>query len=334
MKHNGHTSNRTFRYGALVARRAWKVVLVCLVGFGAFAQPRLTEGPPELVSYQGTLHLASDGVTPVSSSADFEFRLYRNSNDPIGSAIWGEKHEDVAILNGIFNVYLGAGDAIPSVPNGSIADAFKETPLWLGIKAGLDNELAERQRITSAPFAMTAKHVSKATHGAPVGTMMMFAGPTAPAGWVFCNGQSLNASAQGSPYADLWAAIGTTWGGTGITSFNVPDMRGMTPIGHGAGIDANTDTGHGGATAGLQVRPVGTATGSETHTLTVDELPAHTHTYTDRHLGTRASGNRFGGLSNAADGASDGAKNTSFTGGGGAHNNVQPSMYINFIIKL
>lgn len=307
------------------------VLAIALCGWGAHAQ-QLTEGPPELISYQGTAYLASDGTTPISGAADIAFRLYANENDPVANALWGEIHQDVSILNGVFNVYIGAGDSIPSVPTGSVGDIFTSAPLWLGIQIGLDEEISQRQKITSVPFAMTAKHVTTAIHGAPVGTMMMYAGSTAPAGWAFCNGQAVN-GATDTQYAALFAAIGTTWGGTGITNFSLPDMRGVTPIGAGVGIDANTIS-RSGATAGLQSRPVGTRVGTETHTLTVAQMPAHTHSYTDRYVNGRFSGERFSGLFNAADSPTDTERTTSSTGGSGAHNNVQPSTYINFIIKL
>lgn len=315
--------------------RALRCAAVCCLlavwAFSAKAQ-QLTEGPPELISYQGTAYLASDGQTPISGASDIAFRLYQSETDPKGAALWAEIHQDVAILNGVFNVYLGAGDPISGLPNGSLADAFTGAPLWLGIQIGLDEEIATRQKITSAPYAMTAKHVTTAIHGAPVGTMMMFAGSTPPEGWVFCTGQALNATANPA-YAALWAAIGTTWGGTDITNFNVPDMRGVTPIGAGAGINDNTIT-RSGVTAGLQLRPEGTRVGSETHTLTVAQLPAHTHSYTDRYVNQRYSGDRFGGAFNAANTPTDTARTTGSTGGNGAHNNVQPSTYLNFIIKL
>jgi long-subunit fatty acid transport protein len=66
----------------------------------------------------------------------------------------------------------------------------------------------------------------------PAGSMAMFAGSTAPTGWLLCQGQAVSRTAN----AALFAAIGTTWGaGDGSTTFNVPDLRGRAPIGAGTG---------------------------------------------------------------------------------------------------
>lgn len=62
------------------------------------------------------------------------------------------------------------------------------------------------------------------------GSMMMFGGSNAPSGWLLCNGQAVSRTT----YADLFTAIGTTWGeGDGETTFNVPDMREAAPVGVG-----------------------------------------------------------------------------------------------------
>lgn len=314
------------------------IAAAACLGLAVFSAPshgqqQLTEGPPEFVSYQGHVNLASDGETPINSAADIIFRLYRNANDPVASAIWAEEHQDVSIFNGVFNVYIGLGDPVSGTPNGSVGDVFKTAPLFLGIKIGLDEEITPRQSITSSPFAMTAKHVTTAIHGAPPGTMMMYAGPTAPAGWIFCNGQTLNATAN-ADYSLLFAAIGTTWGGTGAASFKLPDMRGRTPIGTGTGVTTNNNNRAGGTASGIQPRALGTKVGAASHVLTTAQIPAHTHRYDDRYLSSRASGERSGGFGNAPDGLTDTSRTTGSTGGDGAHNNVQPSTYLNFIIKL
>ena len=95
----------------------------------------------------------------------------------------------------------------------------------------------------------------------PVGMVNAYAGGSAPDGWLFCNGQPVSRSA----YPDLFAAIGTTYGaGDGVNTFNLPDLRGRTVLGAGAG-------------SGLTNRPLGQSGGAETHTLSVAQMPSHNH---------------------------------------------------------
>lgn len=96
----------------------------------------------------------------------------------------------------------------------------------------------------------------------PTGSVILYAGSSAPSGWLFCDGSAVSRTT----YAALFAAIGTTFGaGDGSTTFNLPDTRGKTPIGAGAGT-------------GLTPRTLGQNGGEEKHQLTVDELAKHIHT--------------------------------------------------------
>lgn len=312
-----------------------RCALLCtLMLVGIHTSAATTDAAPDFISYQGTAFLASDGVTPVTGAADVQFRLYTSETAPLEDAVWAEVHEDTPFFNGVFNVYLGGGETISGVPKPALADAFKSAPLWLGIKIGLDAEMTSRQRITSVPYALTATHVETAIHGVPAGTMVMFAGATPPPGWVLCDGRSLN-SLTNPEYAGLWNVIQTMWGGSGESSFNVPDLRAQTVIGSGAGIDQNTDTAFGNS-AGLQspVRTAGTRFGAEADVVTPEQMPSHTHGYSDYYLTNQYPTKHTGGLGLAASTPTDNPKTTGSTGGGTAHNNVQPSIYLNFIIKL
>jgi microcystin-dependent protein len=141
----------------------------------------------------------------------------------------------------------------------------------------------------------------------PAGSMVMFAGSAAPTGWLLCQGQAVNRTAN----AALFAAIGTTWGaGDGSTTFGLPDLRGRAPIGAGTGPS-------------LSARTLGATGGAETHVLSIAEMPAHTHTF-----GTSGSGG--GGISSGGQSA---PQNTSSQGSGAAHNNMQPFAVVNYIIK-
>lgn len=105
----------------------------------------------------------------------------------------------------------------------------------------------------------------------PVGIIMPYGGvvTASPSGWVICDGRQLTTGGVGQQYERLYAVIGTTFGGTGPTSFNVPDLRGRVPM----GADGIGGTYAGRVTAN---RDLGNNGGSQTHRHTVD---SHRHGY-------------------------------------------------------
>ena len=95
----------------------------------------------------------------------------------------------------------------------------------------------------------------------PTGSIVGYGAAAAPTGWLLCDGSVVSRTT----YAALYAVIGTTWGvGDGSTTFNVPDSKGRFPIGYGTG-------------AGLTARALGAKGGEESHTITITELPSHSH---------------------------------------------------------
>ena len=201
-----------------------------------------------------------------------------------------------------------------------------------------------------------------AVNAVPLGTVSGFAGSTAPSGWQLCYGQAISRT----QYAGLFAVTSTTYGsGDGSTTFNVPDLRGRVV----AGLDNM-----GGTDAGIlsTANTLGTTTGTEAITLTTAQIPSHNHTqdshnHTQNAHGHVVSANSFAGdlevtvgplggdgnkysFSDSGNDASSTtanlyARNTTatniattatnqVTGGGGSHNNMQPTMTINYIIKV
>jgi len=149
--------------------------------------------------------------------------------------------------------------------------------------------------------------------GPITGEIRMWSTASAPTGWLIANADAVSRTT----YAALFAVVGTAYGvGDGSTTFNLPDFRGRTPIGAGTG-DATDATAH--ALADKE--------GTETHTLITAEMPAHTHTY-----GFTANAVGAGTAPGTSSAFTEG--NTGSAGSGAAHNNLQPSLTINFIIKI
>jgi microcystin-dependent protein len=190
----------------------------------------------------------------------------------------------------------------------------------------------------------------------PSGVILPYGGSAAPSSdWLLCYGQAVSRAT----YSTLFTAIGTTYGvGDGATTFNLPDLRGRTPIGKDdmGGSAASRITN---AISGFDGTTLGAAGGSHTHIqnshthtgTTGTESVSHTHTfdvYNDPAAnGTFAGGRGSGaGISGSVTTGTQSVNHThSFTtnsttatnqntGGDGAHRNVQPSIIINYIIKI
>ena len=152
--------------------------------------------------------------------------------------------------------------------------------------------------------------------GAITGEMRMWTTDTAPDGWLLADGSAVSQTT----YSDLYAVIGTTYGNPGGGNFNLPDMRGRVPLGKDnmGGSSANRVT-------ATQADNLGQGSGAETHTLSTAELASHSHAVTA--FGTQGSvftgTTGMGGTGNL----------TGNSGSGSSHNNVQPYMTINYIIK-
>lgn len=145
----------------------------------------------------------------------------------------------------------------------------------------------------------------------PFGAIIEWPGSAAPAGWHLCDGTAI--SRTGNPR--LFALFGTTYGvGDGSTTFNLPNLKGRIPVGRDSG-QTEFDT-------------LGETGGAKTHTLTVPEIPSHTHSVLDGNSPTLLS------AAGASYGVQYSASTTGATGGGGAHNNLQPYLVLNYIIAL
>jgi microcystin-dependent protein len=164
---------------------------------------------------------------------------------------------------------------------------------------------------------------STVTSDIPVASVIPYAGTSAPTGWLLCFGQAVSRTT----YASLFAVVSTTYGvGDGSTTFNLPDLRGRVVAGEDdmGGTSANRLTNQSG---GVDGDVLGAAGGSETHTLTTAQLAAHTHQIIGTNSTSGASRTTIG-----SSGTGD-STNTESAGSGTAHNNVQPTFILNYIIK-
>lgn len=164
-----------------------------------------------------------------------------------------------------------------------------------------------------------------------IGAVVLFAGNFAPRGWAFCQGQILSIAQNTA----LFSILGTTYGGNGQTTFALPDLRGRVPMSQGQG-------------PGLSANSLGEQIGTETVTLIATQMPAHTHAVTiNNAVGNNpsASGNYlaqadYGGdpinvYSNALTTPGVMAANSvGIAGGSQPHNNMQPTLCMNYIIAL
>jgi len=161
-----------------------------------------------------------------------------------------------------------------------------------------------------------------------VGEIRMFAGNFPPSGWMFCEGQSLPISENDV----LFQLIGTTYGGDGQETFNLPDLQSRVPIHMGTGPDGTT-------------YQIGEAAGTEQETLSVQQIPSHNHplTATATQATTAAPANNVPakapllttqayGTDNPPDTLNSGTVGAA--GGSQPHENCQPFLCINFIISL
>lgn len=161
-----------------------------------------------------------------------------------------------------------------------------------------------------------------------VGEIRMFGGNYAPVQWAMCEGQFLPISQNDA----LFSLLGTIYGGDGVNTFALPDLRGRVPIHMGQG-------------PGLSTRVIGQSFGSENVTLTGQNLPNHTHAL-NAASGDGTSNNPAGNILGAGtntvqvynsavtapvsmNGAAVGT-----TGGSQAHSNLMPTQCVNFIIAL
>ena len=248
---------------------------------------------------------AGNGQFLVTNDADV--------NQTINAPGSGTKH--VTVYLRLQDGTLGDG------ANAATVTKREETTATYGIPAGQSGiELyrivlpAGASLTSGATITSTRRVVGVSSSLPPVGSLQPYAGSTAPSGWLICNGASVSQAA----YPALYAVIGLTYGGSG-GNFNLPDLRGRVPVGLNAS-DSDFNT-------------LGETGGAKTHTLTTSEMPIHSHSHVETRL-TIAGGALFnaGAPGAALDEATEN-RTTGDAGSGQAHNNLQPYITVNYLIK-
>lgn len=239
-------------------------------------------------------------------------------------------------------IVAAGDDLLPSQHNPAFLDVAQAIGNSLsrdgsgGMRSPLDMGGYPIRNVASGTSATdVATRADVASTGVPVGSLLAFAGATAPTGYLLCDGRVISRTT----YAALFAVIGTSYGpGDGSTTFKVPDTRGNAIVGQ---------DNMGGTAAGRLngANAVGTQLGAQSVTLTENQIPAHTHDVNDPgHQHGYISYQSVGGsgLQSGTGSPETAPRTTAFsgtgitiqsTGGSQPHTNVQPSLVANYIIK-
>lgn len=238
---------------------------------------------------------------------------------------------DVIVHDGTTTQRLGVG----SNDTVLVADSAQAS----GVKWGQ----VEANSISAGAISAIATQVESliSPSGVPAGIITQFAGTTAPTGWLLCEGQSVSTTT----YASLFAAIGYQYGGSGST-FTLPNLKGRVPVGK--------DSSQG------EFDQLGETGGAKAHSLIVAEMPGHkhdvavtvtstssdhTHPFERRNFTDAQVQSGSGAFVAGPDDGSDTTDPTNVTvtstatvtettkGSGTAHNNLQPYIVVNYIIK-
>jgi len=257
--------------------------------------------------------------------------LSRGQSFASGDQVTAQKLQDIVDLATFDDpadestIVKDTGTGKLKVPSNGIGSNELASDASVDANRAVDTDHIKDGSVTAAKLDSAAVSVLM-----PTASLMPYAGTVAPTGYLLCDGAAISRTT----YSSLFGIVGTTYGvGDGSTTFNIPDLRGRVIAGQDdmGGTSANRLTGQSG---GLNGDNLGATGGAETHLLTSAEsgLTSHTHSVsfqTSITNDTTGGGNRLkiGGTTNTG-GVTGGAQDAS-----SAHNNVQPTIILNYIIK-
>lgn len=315
----------------------------------------------------GTSSLVDGSVTAAKiSTTDTNFNVQSDGKVGIGTASPSKGIEIVNKQGILVREYQGSiGNQMPLISS-SITDRLDQTDFGVALKAVVENisngygiafwtrnayngTFSEKVRIDeegkvgilntnpqyhldiTGDVNITGDYKVNGANLVPTGTVSAFAGSSAPTGYLLCDGTAVNRTT----YAALFGVISDTYGvGDGSTTFNLPDLRGRVVAGLGESLL--------GVTADSLGDDNGLIASTKTHTLTTAEMPSHQHKTDgtdsgDNHPVRKGSDAIIDGTS-ATSSADDAyyktGSVTGTAGSGQAHNNVQPTIILNYIIKI
>lgn len=319
-------------------------LLVCSIAWGQ---------APDQISYPSVVRDLNNDLI-ASQAVGVQITILQGA--PNGANMYRERHSLTTNATGLLSLEIGAG----AVQNGSLsAINWSMGPYFveraIDPSGGTAYTLIETSQLFSVPYALHAQSADRANSaaradvatslsaagggqlGAPIGMIVSYSGSagSVPTGWLLCDGASYDVNI----YPELFALIGTAYG-SDPNRFKVPDLRGRSPMGR----DANQ----------AEFASLGQIGGAKVHALTIAEMPAHNHggvtgsAGNHQHpYGTRGFLTSVTGVSSSAlgmDGSGDdqGAATQDegehvhpipSAGTGSPHNNLQPYLILNFIIK-
>jgi len=224
-----------------------------------------------------------------------------------------------AAVTTILNGNVGSDDA--AVFTGNVTGDTTGSVTATSVLADGVTAATQSSSDNSTKVATTAYADAAGAAGSPTGSICQHAASSPPAGWLVCDGTAISRATYSVLHGILKDVGGTdsyAYGsGNGSTTFNLPNLKGKVAV----GLDNSQ-------TSDPDLADLGNTGGSNTHTLTALEMPVHTHTITLGGSDGTANG------SNASRTPSGGTnQTTSSAGSGNAHNNLQPYIVLNYIIK-
>ena len=336
---------------------AGSVITATNLGSTGAASPGTIINSGASVTTTGNAVVGCLGYTPVNKGGDTGLGVISSSIDTVvhnSSYVEGGFNVQITSANAGNDGYFPAiGFNRPGVIGKAVGlstsnrfktiDSGGTVGYLLDTQTGVDTNSYQNGSITLAKLATSLVNII-----IPPGMIRFFAGPSPPATWLVCDGSAVSRTT----YAALYAAIGTYWGaGDNITTFNLPDFRGRSPLGY-----VNN------AVAGITPRSFASLGGEEYHVLSQAELAAHSHSVLANTTGISITQtphshgivNPVGGAAaavgsgqysavgstqtltaNANVSISDPghAHGVSNTGGNGGHNNMSPFAVLYVIIK-